>query len=418
MKRVLGILLLAAVGTGLYLWRGALPGLAGTEEVIATAPVRKGDLQIMMKARGDVKASRSVTLYAPFSVTDVKLVSITKSGTLVKQGDVVAVIDATGEQAKVKEQESNVIQADKETDKVKAQHRAVNEQDRLDEAQARYDVEGAKLETRKQEVVSEIDGAKAVLALQTTERHLQELENSQVSRGDSQHADLNVVARKRKKAEKDMNFAKQNIAQLTMKAPIDGMLVVMPNYRSQNNFGQTPDFKPGDQAWPGATLAEIPDLKSLFVELTVEETDRGKLAVGQDATVKFDAIPDHVFVGKIKEISTTAQLVFDGWPPKKNFKARVDVTEADARLRPNMSANADLVTEKLTGVTLIPSRAVFERGGRTIAWVKRGKRYEQRELVIGKKSLGQSQVLSGLQIGETVALEQPAKDSMSQGGGK
>jgi multidrug efflux pump subunit AcrA (membrane-fusion protein) len=199
---------------------------------------------------------------------------------------------------------------------------------------------------------------------------------------------------------------------------MDGMLVVMPNYRSQNNFGQTPDFKPGDQAWPGATLAEIPDLKSLFVELTVEETDRGKIAVGQDATVKFDAIPDHVFVGKIKEISTTAQMVFDGWPPKKNFKARVDVTEADPRLRPNMSANADLVTEKLTGVMLIPSRAVFERGGRTIAWVKRGKRYEPREVVIGKKGQGQSQVLSGLEVGETVALEQPAKDTLSQGGAK
>jgi multidrug resistance efflux pump len=418
MRRVLVVLLLAAAGTALYMWRGALPGLAGSEEVVATAPVRKGDLQILMKAHGDVKAARSITLYAPFSVTDVKLVSITKSGTLVKQGDVVAVIDATGEQDKVKEQESNVIQADKETDKVKAQHRAVNEQDRLDQAQAHYDVEGAKLETRKQEVVSEIDGAKAVLALQTTERHLQELENSQTSRNDSQHADLNVVDRKRKKAQKDMNFAKDNITQLTMKAPMDGMLVVMPNWRSQNGFGQTPDFKPGDQAWPGATLAEIPDLKSLFVELTVEETDRGKIAVGQDATIKFDAIPDHTFVGKIKEISTTAQMVFDGWPPKKNFKARVDVTEADPRLRPNMSANADLVTEKLTGVMLIPSRAVFERGGRTIAWVKRGKRYEPRDIVIGKKGQGQSQVLSGLEVGENVALEQPAKDSLSQGGAK
>ena len=137
MKRVLVVLLLAASGTGLYMWRGALPGLAGTEEVVATAPVRKGDLQILMKAHGDVKAARSITLYAPFSVTDVKLISITKSGTLVKQGDVIAVIDATGEQDKVKEQESNVIQADKETDKVKAQHRAVNEQDRLDHRRLR-----------------------------------------------------------------------------------------------------------------------------------------------------------------------------------------------------------------------------------------------------------------------------------------
>lgn len=422
MKRVLVLLVLIAAVAALYVFRTplfgkVLPSIFGPEEVIATAPVRKGDLEIFMKTRGDVKAARSVTLYAPFSVTDVKLVSITKSGTLVKAGEVVAVIDATQEKDKVKEQESNVVQADKETDKVKAQHRAVNEQDRLDQAQAHYDVEGAKLETRKQEVVSEIDGLKAMLALHTTERHLEELVNDQGARVDSQAADLNVVGRKRKKAEKDKNFAQANIDLLTMKAPLEGMLVVMPNFRSQNGFGQSPDFKAGDQAWPGATLAEIPDLKSLFVELTVEETQRGKIAVGQDASIKIDAIPDHVFKGKIKEISTTAVMVFDGWPPKKNFKARIDMAEDDPRLRPNMSANADLVTEKLIGVILIPSRAVFERNGRTIAWVKRGKRYEERDVTIGKKSLGQSQVLSGLEVGDVVALDQPAKDN-TQGGAK
>src|SRR5579863_6445560 len=131
MKRLLAVLLLVAgVGAGIYFFRDRLrSAFFSPEEVIATAPVRKGDLQILMKLHGEVKAARSITLYAPFSVTDVKLVSITKSGTLVKQGEVVAVIDATGEQDKVKEQESNVIQADKETDKVKAQHRAVNEQE-------------------------------------------------------------------------------------------------------------------------------------------------------------------------------------------------------------------------------------------------------------------------------------------------
>ncbi len=372
MKRLILIPLVVAAVAGLYLWRGALPGLANAEESVPTAPVRKGDLTITMKLSGDIKATRSVTLYAPFTVTDVKLVNVAKSGTMVKAGDMVAVIDATQEKDKVKEQESNVKQADKETDKIKAQQHQVDEQSRLDVAQAGYDVEGARLDTKKGEILSEIDAGKARLTLQTDERHLQELLNDDTARETSKSADLNTVARKRKKAEADMTLAQTNISLLTIKAPIDGMVVIMPNWRSQMGFGQAPPFKAGDASWPGASLAEIPDLKTLVLELTIEETDRGKVSVGEMTRVKVDAIPDRSFSGKIKNISTTAQMVFDGWPPKKFFKALVDLAPDDNRLRPNMSASADVETETLRGVTLIPSRAVFERNGRMVAWVRPG----------------------------------------------
>jgi HlyD family secretion protein len=370
--------------------------------------VRKGDLTITMKISGDLKAMKSVTLYAPFTVTDVKLVQVAKSGTMVKAGDTVAVIDATAEKDKVKEQESNVKQADKETEKVKAQQHQVDEQARLDVAQARYDVEGAKLDAKKGEIVSEIDAGKARLTVETSERHLEELLNDDTARETSKSADLNTVARKRKKAESDMKLAQTNIDLLTIKAPIDGMVEILPNWRSQMSYGAPPPFKAGDGAWPGASLAEIPDLKTLVLELTVEETDRGKVSVGQMSHVKIDAIPDRPFSGKIKEISTTAQIVFDGWPPKKLFKAWVDVDPPDERLRPNMSAHADVETEKLTGVTLVPSRAVFEHNGRIVAWVRVGKGFEMRKIEVGKKGDGQTQVLSGLLPGDVVALEEPA----------
>jgi multidrug efflux pump subunit AcrA (membrane-fusion protein) len=419
MKRLIAALLIIAAAVALYLFRGALPGLAANDVSVPTAPIRKGDLTITMKLSGDIKAMKSVTLYAPFSVTDVKLLEVTKSGTMVKAGDTVAVIDATQEKDKVKEQESNVKQADKETEKVKATQHQVDEQARLDVAQARYDVEGAKLDTKKGEIVSEIDAGKARLTLETDERHLQELLNDDTARETSKASDLNTVARKRKKAEADMSLATANINLLTIKAPIDGMVVILPNWRSQMGFGQPAPFKAGDASWPGASLAEIPDLKNLVLELTVEETDRGKLNVGEMAHVKVDAVPDRSFSGKIKDISTTAQMVFDGWPPKKLFKALVDLAPDDNRLRPNMSAHADVETEKLTGVTLIPSRAVFEHNGRIVAWVKQGKNFEMRKIETGKKGDGQTEVLSGLQPGDVVALEEPKSetDAKSSKGG-
>ncbi|GEM_PF-3811075 len=421
MKRaLLAIVLIGAAGgiaAAAYRFRDRLPKLTTNEDAqVPTASVHKGDLTITMKLTGDIKAMKSVTLYAPFSVTDVKLVSVTKSGTMVKAGDVVAVIDATQEKDKVKEQDSNVKQADKETDKVKAQQHQVDEQSRLDEAQARYDVEGAKLDTKKGEIVSDIDAGKARLTLATDERHLQELLNDDDAREVSKASDLNTVGRKRKKAENDRNLAQANIDLLTIKAPMDGMVVILPNWRSQMGFGQPAPFKAGDASWPGASLAEIPDLHTLVLELTIEETERGKVSAGEPARVKVDAIPDRSFTGKIREISTTAQMVFDGWPPKKLFKALVDIAPDDNRLRPNMSASADIETETLSGVVLVPSRAVFERNGRVIAWVRTGGRFEMRKIEVGKKGDGQTQVLSGLQPGDVVALEEPPKAAAALGG--
>jgi multidrug efflux pump subunit AcrA (membrane-fusion protein) len=81
-----------------------------------------------------------------------------------------------------------------------------------------------------------------------------------------------------------------------------------------------------------------------------------------------------------------------------------------------MSASADVETEKLTGVTLIPSRAVFEHNGRIVAWVRHGKEFEMRKIEVGKKGDGQTQVLSGLQAGDTVALEEPVVATPGRGG--
>src|SRR5579864_5114900 len=87
MKRLLASLLVIAACISLYMWRGVLPGLAGSEEAVPVATVRKGDLTVWMTTRGDVKAQRSITLYAPISVTEVRLVQIAKSGTILKAGD-------------------------------------------------------------------------------------------------------------------------------------------------------------------------------------------------------------------------------------------------------------------------------------------------------------------------------------------
>lgn len=393
-------------------WLGAtrrLPGMNGVKsQSIAMAPVIQGDFEVTLKSRGEVKALRSVTLAAPTTVTEVKLVKLVPNGSAVKAGDVVVEIDATQEKDKLLEHKSSVKQVDAEIEKTRAQGRIQDEQDRLDLAQAKFEVERAKLEVRKQEIVSAIEAGKAKLALQTAERKLAEIEQRIVAHRKTQAADLDQVMQKRKKATGDLDLADQNIQRLTIRSPISGVFNILPNWRA-GGFGmqQAPEFKAGDRAWPGAVLAEIPDLSTLVVELFVEETDRGRVTAGQAVRAKVQAISDKPFPGKIQTISALSQANFSSWPPVKSFRAYVNLDSADPKLRPGMSTVADIVVDRLRGVILIPARAAFDRSGKVIAFVKRGNEWAPREITTGEKNETQVVVTAGLKAGETVALEDP-----------
>lgn len=402
---------LAIVGVTVA-WLGAahrLPGMTRTDaRTVPSAQVTKGDFEVTIKLRGEMKAQRSVTLSAPASVSEVKLVKLAANGSPIKAGDVVVEIDATSERDKLLEHQSGVRQVDAEIEKVRAQARIQDEQDRLDLAQAQFGVESAKLEVRKQEIVSAIEAGKAKLALETAQRKLAEVQERIASHRKGQAADLDQAQQKRKKASNDMTLATSNIQRLTIKSPISGILNVLQNWRAGGfGMGQAPEFKAGDRAWPGAALVEIPDLTSLVVELNIEETDRGRVAAAQTAAVKVEAVSDKPMKGKIEAISTLSQASFVTWPPVKTFRALVTLDSLDQRLRPGMSSSADITVERLTGVILIPARAVFDQSGKVLVYVKKGSTWQPREITTGEKNETQVVVREGLQPGETVAMEDP-----------
>ena len=89
------------------------------------------------------------------------------------------------------------------------------------------------------------------------------------------------LTRLRDQAQADVDLTKSRIAQMEIKAPIAGFVVFGFNY-SQGYLNAKP-FKVGDNAFSGMILAEMPDLDTLELDAKVEETDRGRIAVNQEA---------------------------------------------------------------------------------------------------------------------------------------
>ncbi len=399
------VVLLAGVGAVYAAYR-----YGGTTEVdVPVARVRRGDFVIGVRNRGEIRSTRSVTLTAP-QVPDPRIVKLFESGKPVKKGDVVIEFDAVQQEQNYIEKNTSVRTADSEIVQTKASHKMENEMDSMNLMQGQYNVERAKLEASKAEVISEIEGAKNRIDVGISEGELSQVKTTITSRALAQEADLERLKEKKDKTVRDMDLAKSYMGKMVMRAPSDGIVNVLPNFRSGGSFGQSPPpFKEGDRVWTGAAIAEIPDLSEMRMELKLEEVDRGKLKLGQELRIRVDSIPDKEFSATLDWISPIAALVFRGFFPDKLFPARATLKNLDPRLRPGMSASAEIIIEKQPNALLIPAKASFMSNGKPSVYVQKGKDFLVRNIEVGKRNDEDLVVVSGLKAGELVTLESPAE---------
>jgi RND family efflux transporter MFP subunit len=294
---------------------------------------------------------------------------------------------------------------------LKASQKMEDESDRINLLQSQYNVERAKLEASKAEILSEIDGAKNRIDVTVAEGALNQVKTTIKSRAISQEADLARLNHMQDKTLRDTALAKSYLSMMVIRAPIDGIVNVLPNFRSGGSFGQAPPpFKEGDSAWTGAAIAEIPDLSEMRIELKMEEVDRGKLKLGQKLKIRVDAIPEKEFNATLDWISPIAALIYKGMgPSEKTFPARATLENLDPRLRPGMSATAEIIIERAPNVLLIPVRASFTQNGKPAVYVEKGQQFHTRMITVGKRNDDDIVVTGGLKEGEIVTLENPAE---------
>lgn len=190
--------------------------------------------------------------------------------------------------------------------------------------------------------------------------------------------------------------AQAGMIQAEVRAPRDGVITVE-------------DVEPGETVTPQTRLARIVDPAKVWVEILVDENDRGKVKEGQEVQLLSDAWPDRPAKGRLARIDAYAQLkrTLRGTPTQDEdrvFRARVDILPGGPPLQPGMSVFAEVVLRKLDDVLFISREAVVTREGDWFAFVNAGNRAEQRKLEVGVRDINRVQVLEGLVEGEEVVL--------------
>lgn len=377
---------------------------------LPTAEVTRGEFVDHLQIRGEVNPLVSRQVNAPATAGgDVQIIKLVKNGEQVNTGDLIVQFDASNLQITLNGNLSALKQADDQIAQTRAQSRLTEEQDKTDLLKAQYDVERAKLEVSKQEIVSEIDGEEAKAKLADTEQLLHQAEQKLKSDKESDEANIRDQIGKRDKAQFEVDKVQRQVAALTVNAPAAGMVTLMPNRRAGGFFSDNaPEFKEGDKAWPGAPIAELPELSTLRITSHIDEIDRGRVQDNQDATVRVDAVPDKEFPARVVEISTLAKMDFtNGWPPKKNFDLTLKLERIDPRLRPGMSASVRVAVERIPNSILIPIKAAFSKEGRTVAYVLHGANFEERTIEVSRRSADEAVVTRGLAPGERIATQDP-----------
>lgn len=375
---------------------------------IPTAVVARGDFTDYLELRGDVKALKSRTITAPYEAGDLQILKITPDGTTVKKGDIVVSFDTTTPKQMLAQDQTELESADAEIEQSRAKARLKEEQDLTDLMKARYDMESAKLDASKREILSAIDGKEADLKLADAQQKLSEAEAKLKADKASDAADVESKRQKHDQALFDVQRTQRTLSVLVLRAPTDGIVTVLNNWRASGFIGNGAPFKQGDRAWPGAAIAEIPDLSTLQITARVDEVERGRIQAGQPLTIRADAIPDREFAGHIAQISTTASMDFSaGWPFPRDFTVQIAFDHTDPRLRPGMQANLRIATDHVREGILIPSEALFHDAGQTVAYVREGRKFVERPIEVARRSADQLLVTKGVAPGEKVALQDP-----------
>ena len=261
--------------------------------------VTQGDLMVYVTATGTINAVISVDVGTQVSGIVAKLYADFNS--VVKEGQVIAQIDSTFLVQAVKDAEASL-------ERSRAQY--ADSKRNLDRTTELY----------KKGLESELNFSAATTTFESNKAGL-------------------------KQAEAALDRAKINLAYATIYAPIDGVVI-----DRKVNIGQTVAA-----SFSSPTLFTIAnDLHRMQVQTTVDESDVGRMSIGQQATFTVDAYPEDKFTGTVSQIRLAPQSIQN----VVNYIVIIDVLNDQLKLMPGMTANVKILVASSTDVLKVANMAL------------------------------------------------------------
>jgi HlyD family secretion protein len=292
---------------------------------VTVEKVQRQDLTSIVSASGEIKPKKNINISAQVPGRIIKIG--VEEGDEVKAGDFLLKLDSTQYEA-IADRDQNFIRAAK-ADLIQAEARLQRDKNSLDRM----------LKLFADDLISK-----------------DQIEQAQ-SQYDITAAQANAIRFQIKQAEASLKSTMDNLAKTTYGSPIDGVITSL-----RVEEGEVAII--GTMNNPGTVLMTIADLSVMEVEVEVDETDVVGVALGQEAKVRVDAFPSTVFAGKVTEVGSSAlQKTTAGASTQesKDFKVVVTLDNPDRKIKPGLSASADIVVSERKQAVAVPISALVLR---------------------------------------------------------
>ncbi|MFL5374105.1 MAG: efflux RND transporter periplasmic adaptor subunit [Myxococcales bacterium] len=341
-------------------WKVLAPRIFVPEvETTAVSLVSPAQAQQLLVATGYVVPQRQANISPRIGGRVAKL--FVEDGTVVKKGQLLAVLEDADFKAQVLQAKADVAAAKAREKRAEAD---------LFEAQHAYDREkmvqskGVSTPAALDQVTARLAGAKAQL---------------EATRSETEAANARV------------EVARVNLANCYVRAPFDGRITQKLTDIGEIVFGA---LSAGTGGRGG--IASLADFSTLQVEADVSESQVAKLAPGTPAEIVLDAFPDRRYRGRVAEVRPRVDRA------KATVTVKVAFVDEPRDVLPDMGAKVTFLTKELDAaqakaapVAAVQSDAVVEQGENKVVWV-----------VGGNDEVRMAPVVTGAAMGGLVALRQ------------
>lgn len=339
---------------------------------------------------GKVQPVKNYEAHAPFPGL-VKAVYV-HEGQKVRRGELLLTLDDTDARARLAQAQANLVAAQGNEKTLAAGG----------DAEQRYSFEGQLSQARTEEANAqqglttmqaladkgaasrgEVDQAKNRLA--NDRSSLQVLEQQQGAR--RHPANLAAVQAQVAESQAAVTSAESAISQSTVRAPMDGTVYSLSVAQS-------------DYVQQGDRLLQMAALDHMQVLAYFDEPDIGKLHIGAPVTITWVAEPGRIWHGRIVQLPSTVV----NYTTRNVGELLCSIDDKHDGLLPDTNVVVNVTTASVPNALVVPREALHIEQGLNYVYIVKGGKLKRSHVIIGTINTTQVQILSGLDVGDKVAL--------------
>ena len=412
MKKILVLVILsAAIVTGGYFCSHKSANVKKETPQWSTVQVKKGSIRDAVSCTGQVVSNLDVEIKCKASGEIVKLPFDISDQ--VNKGDLLVELDPVDEQRKVKQAKISLASS-----KARLMQRKVNLQiaqkdliisrksaaaalksakayakDARAKAERMRKLFEKKLTSQEDKDTGETTAIQAEVDLENARIQMEQLANK-ARELEIKRQDVRLAKAQMKMDKINLSLAEQRLKDTRVFSPIDGVV-------SERNVQSGQIISSGiNNVGGGTRIMVLSDLSRLFILASVDESYIGKVELGQKVIITADAFPGKRFFGKIDRIATKGINVSN----VVTFEVKIEVRERNrSLLKPEMTANVEIIVAEKEEVLMVPSEAVlYKKGGHFVRVKKDDGSIEERPVQAGISNGVVIEIIKGLSQGDTI----------------